>query len=78
MEEKNKETKEKNKPETPAFSSKEVGKAAGKAERKIRMNDRMNLEITQDSGHYKKGQLISPHRVYGEAMVNSGIAKEVK
>lgn len=62
----------------PVINAKEIQKKAAKENKKIKLTDRMNLEITQDSGHYKKGQRINPHRIYGQALVHNGIAKEVK
>lgn len=44
----------------------------------IRYADRVKLEIIKDTRHYKAGQIITPHRVMGEALVKQEIAKEVK
>lgn len=44
----------------------------------IRYNDRVKLVINQDTRHYKEGQIITPHKVMGEALVKQGIAKEYK
>jgi len=44
----------------------------------IRYADRVKLVITQETRHYKEGQIITPHKVMGEALVKQGIAKEYK
>jgi hypothetical protein len=44
----------------------------------IRYADRVKLEIVQDTRHYKAGQIITPHKVMGEALIKQGIAKEYK
>ena len=46
--------------------------------RKIKFNDRQKLEIIKDSGFYKKGQVIEPHRTFAETLIKDKIAKAVK
>lgn len=64
--------------DTKKVDSKALLKELGAAKRKIKFNDRLNLEVVKDTDFYRKGQLISPHRVFGEQLIKNGIAKEVK
>ena len=57
--------------------SKKLLKSLANQRRKIKLNDRIKLEILTDTKHYKKGQIIEPHRVFGEALISKKIAKEV-
>jgi len=45
---------------------------------KIKFNDRIKLEVLNDTKLYKKGQVINPHRTFGDQLVKQKIAKEVK
>lgn len=58
--------------------SKKMLKDLAKEGRKIKFNDRVELEVLEDTKHYKKGQLISPHRTFAEVLISKKIAKEVK
>lgn len=64
--------------EVKKVDSKKLLKELGASKRKIKLNDRLNLEVVKATEFYKKGQLISPHRVFGEQLIKDGIAKEVK
>jgi len=44
----------------------------------IRYKDRLKVEIVAPTKHYKVGQVINPHKIMGEALINQGIAKAVK
>ena len=57
--------------------SKKLLKSLANQRRKIKLNDRIKLEILTDTKHYKKGQVIEPHLVFGEALIKQKIAKEV-
>jgi hypothetical protein len=61
-----------------SLNTKELLVSLGKEGRKIRYNDRVQLEVLEDTKHYKKGAFIAPHRVIAEELVKSKIAKEVK
>ena len=58
--------------------SKKMLKDLANEGRKIKFNDRIELEILGDTKHYKKGQIIKPHRTFGEVLISKKIAKEVK
>ena len=60
------------------FDAKEMLTENGKKGTVIRYADRVKLEILNDTRYYKAGQIITPHKVMGEALVKQGIAKEVK
>lgn len=44
---------------------------------KIKYTDRTTVEITADTKFYKKGQIVSPHKVKAEALIAQGLAKKV-
>lgn len=58
--------------------SKKMLKDLANEGRKIKFNDRIELEILVDTKYYKKGQIIKPHRTFGEVLISKKIAKEVK
>ena len=43
---------------------------------KIKYTDRTAVEITADTKFYKKGQIVSPHKVKAEALIAQGLAKK--
>ena len=59
------------------MEAKEMLKAAASEKRKIMYNDRINLEILEDTKFFRKGQKISPHRVIGEQLIKEKTAKEI-
>jgi hypothetical protein len=64
--------------EFDGMNSKEMIEKNSKELTKIRYNDRVDLEIISDkTKHYKKGQLISPHKVMAEQLVKDKIAKAI-
>lgn len=60
------------------FDAKAMLTENGKKGTVIRYADRLKLEILEDTRYYKAGQIITPHKVMGEALIKQGIAKEVK
>lgn len=69
---------ENNEANLPKVDSKKLLKNLASEKRVIKFNDRIELEIVKDTRFYKKGQIIKPHRVFGEELVKNRIAKEVK
>lgn len=61
----------------PKVNSKKLLKTLASENRKIKFNDRINLEVVKETRFYKKGQLISPHRTFGEELIKQKIAKEI-
>lgn len=59
-------------------NTKEMLKRNAEAKRKIRWNDRLTVEVVQNTKHLKKGEILTPHRVQAEQFIKEGIAKEVK
>lgn len=57
------------------FDSKAMLAENGKKKTVIRYADRVTLKILADTRHYKEGQIITPHKVMGEALVKQGIAE---
>jgi len=43
---------------------------------KIKYNDRLKVEILVDTRFYKAGQVVNPHKVKGQALIDQGIAKK--
>lgn len=64
--------------EVNGVNSKDMLKKAAKEQRKIKLNDRVKLEIVKATKHYREGQIIEPHRVFAEQLINDKIAKEAK
>lgn len=46
--------------------------------KKIRYNERKQVEIIKATKHYKVGQVIAPHTVVADRLIKEKIAKEVK
>lgn len=59
-----------------AFDSKKMLSEHAEKGTKIRYTDRMTVEITTATKHYKKGDIISPHKIKGQALIDQGIAKK--
>lgn len=60
------------------FDSKAMLAENGAKKTVIRYADRMKLRIVTATRHYAEGQIITPHKVMGEALIKQGIAEEVK
>lgn len=45
---------------------------------KMRYKDRMTVRLTQDTQYCKAGQVISPSKVKGQALIDQGLAVKVK
>lgn len=57
------------------FDAKAMIAENGKKRTVIRYADRVKLQIVQETRHYKVGDVITPHKVMGEALVKQGIAE---
>lgn len=60
-----------------SVDSKKLLKELASEGRKIKLNDRVKLEILKNHSFYKKGQVIEPHRTWAEKLLKDKIAKEV-
>lgn len=60
------------------FNAASIQKEQAKKGAKIKMRDRVKLEVTVDTNFYKKGQIISPHKIYAEKMIADGTAKKLQ
>lgn len=61
------------------LKSKEMLKEAAEKKVKIKFNDRVKIQITSDNmRHFRKGDILSPHRVVAEKYISDKLAKEVK
>ena len=58
--------------------SKKMLKNLANEGRKIKFNDRVELEVLADTKHYKKGQIINPHVTFAEVLIVKKIAKATK
>lgn len=60
-------------------NTKEMLKDLGSKNVKIKLKDRMEVEIISDNTRfYKKGQRIKPHIVFAKKLIADKVAKEVK
>lgn len=57
-----------------SFDSKLMLSTNAEKKTKIRYNDRLAVEIIEETQFYKKGQIISPAKVKGEALIAQKIA----
>lgn len=64
--------------EVPTMDAKGMIEENAKNKTKVFYGERINLEIIADTKHYKKGRLISPHKIMGKQLIKDKIAKEVK
>ena len=64
------------KKEGATMDSKKMLKKAGKANRKIKFGSRIKLIVVKDGRFHKKGQVIEPHTVMGEQLIEDGIAEK--
>lgn len=60
------------------MDSKNMLKNAANNGTKIKYTDRVKLEILKDTKYYKKGQIVSPHKVVADELVKKKVAKKVK
>lgn len=63
-------------PKVKAFDSKKM--IAEHAEKRtiIDYAERLSVEILEDTKYYKKGDIISPHKIKGQALIDQKIAKK--
>ena len=61
-----------------SVDAKKILKRAAADKRKVKYGERMELEVLKDTKHYKKGQLIAPHTIFAEALIEQKIAKKVE
>lgn len=69
-------TLELNKDSEARFSSKKMLTDNADKATKIRYTDRMSVEIIKDTDFYRKGQVINPHKVKGQALIDQKIGKK--
>ena len=61
---------------TGAFDSKAMLRNA--VGTKMKYKDRMTVQLLQDTAYCKEGQIISPSKTKGQALIDQGLAKKVK
>lgn len=66
------------KEKTKTVDTKAMLKDLGEKRAKVRFNDRIKIEILEDTQFYKKGQVVTPHRTFGELLIKEKIGKEIK
>jgi len=59
------------------FSSKKMLAEHAEKGTKIKYNDRLEVKILHDTQFYTAGQIINPHLVKGQALIDQGIAEKV-
>ena len=68
-----------NKEKLKGIDTKSMLKEAGKVNRKIKFNDRVEIEITSPNmRHFKAGDKVKVHRVVAEQYIKDKLAKEVQ
>lgn len=60
------------------FDSKAMLTENGKKGTIVKYADRVKLQVVKATRHYREGQIITPHKVMGEALVKQGVAKAYK
>lgn len=60
------------------IDTKAMLKDLGEKKAKVKFNDRIKIEILEDTRFYKKGQIVTPHRTFGEELIKEKIGKEIK
>ena len=60
---------------TPS-STKDFLKEQAEKGTKIKLRDRIKCVIVKETKHYKKGQVITPHKIFGEKLIKEKIAKK--
>lgn len=58
------------------INSKEYLKKHGKAGTKIKLRERMKVEVIAETKHYKVGQVLNPHITWAEELIDKKIAKK--
>lgn len=62
------------KKEAAEMDAKKMLKDAANSNRKVKYGERMKLIVIKDAKFHKKGQVIEPHTVMGERLVEDKIA----
>jgi len=63
-------------PKVKAFDSKKMIAEHAEKGTVIDYNERMTVEILEPTKFYKKGDIISPHKIKGQALIDQKIAKK--
>ena len=61
-----------------AFDAKKMIAKHAEAGTKIKYADRKKVEVVKETKHYKVGMILEPHVIMADALIEQGIAKEVK
>lgn len=64
------------KTKTRDFDSKQMLSELVDKKEKIKYNDRLEVEITETTQFYTKGDIIAPHKTFAEALIKQGFAKK--
>lgn len=59
-----------------SFDAKKMLADAAEESRKIKYTDRLKVVIVKETRFYKKGQVINPAKIKGEALISQGIAEK--
>jgi len=63
-------------PKVKAFDSKKMIAEHSEKKTIINYNERLTVEILEDTKFYKKGDIVSPHKIKGQALIDQKIAKK--
>ena len=62
----------------PAFGAKQMIEKHSVDKTVIKYGERKSVEILVDTKHYRKGQVINPHSIVADQLIDRKIAKAVK
>jgi len=63
-------------PKVKAFDSKKMIAEHAEKGTIIDYAERLTVEILEDTRYYKKGDIISPHKIKGQALIDQKLAKK--
>ena len=64
--------------ELATFNAKEMLSENAVKGTKVTFTDRLKVEVIKDTAYYRVGDILEPHAVVGQALVDQGIAKKIK
>jgi len=62
--------------EIAVFDSKKMLLSNGEKGTKIKYTDRMQVEVVKSTKFYNVGDILNPHKVKAQALIDQGIAKK--
>ena len=63
--------------ELPVMDAKGLIAEHSEKRTKIKYQERMEIEIIKEMRYYKKGKIVSPHKIMAQKLIDEGFAKKV-